>query len=315
MVETFLYAAAVVRDIDLSVPVLISGAGMACLYWSVFTGVMMRVKTTAMLYERMAILLFAVVVVSLLPAFCIGTRVMVFDVNQGDAVFIDDPSCTMLIDTGETDDYDSLITYFSVEKISHLDALVLTHAHDDHTGEADDLIRHLTIDRIFTNDDDTYPGTVLHTGDVLTCGDLRFSVIHGDMGSDNENDNSLVLLGEIGDETWLFAADIEHDAETAILEHGIAPVDVLKVAHHGSKTSSSPSFLEVINPKTAVVSVGKNNRYGMPDPYVMERLSKSSRVYRTDRDGTLMVRYLPGGVFSFRRTMREKSYPWNLKIP
>jgi len=315
LTDVFLQTVRSLKMMSFSVPVMLSKPWIKCMYWLVFLVMMMHVRTYANMLKNLGVLFALTVMVSSMPGLSIATRVIVFDVNQGDAIFVESDACSMLIDTGEDDDYDSLLTFFSKEKISRLHALVLTHNHADHTGETSDLMGQMTIDRVFTNKKNTFPGTVLKEDDVLACGDLRFLVVHGDMKSDNENNNALVLYGRIGSENWLFASDIETAAETMILNKGRLDVDVLKVAHHGSSSSTSNAFLRAIDPTHAIVSVGKNNAYNMPADAVMNRLIEACRVYRTDEDGSVMV-YYPGWCeWHIKRSMREKSYLWRLKIP
>ena len=100
---------------------------------------------------------------------------------------------------------------------------------------------------------------------------------------DNENDNSNVIYTEINNYTFLFMGDAGVEKEKDILEeYNISNIDVLKVGHHGSKTSSSDSFINEINPKYSIISVGKNNRYGHPNNEVLNTLS-NSKIYRTDK--------------------------------
>ena len=105
---------------------------------------------------------------------------------------------------------------------------------------------------------------------------------------DNENDNSNVIYTELNGYKFMFMGDAGVDKEKDILDkYNISNVDVLKVGHHGSKTSSSKSFINEINPKNSIISVGKNNRYGHPNKEVLNNL-KGSKIYRTDQDGSIM---------------------------
>ena len=107
---------------------------------------------------------------------------------------------------------------------------------------------------------------------------------------DNENDNSNVIYTEINGYKFMFMGDAGVEKEKDILEkYNISNVDVLKVGHHGSKTSSSYEFIKEINPKYGVISVGKNNRYGHPNKEVLENLT-DSKIYRTDLDGSIMFK-------------------------
>ena len=107
---------------------------------------------------------------------------------------------------------------------------------------------------------------------------------------DNENDNSNVIYTELNGYKFMFMGDASTTTEKEILNNYNLPnIDVLKVGHHGSKTSSGEEFIYEINPKYGVISVGKNNRYGHPNKEVLENL-KYSKIYRTDQDGSIMFK-------------------------
>ena len=107
---------------------------------------------------------------------------------------------------------------------------------------------------------------------------------------DNENDNSNVIYTELNSYKFLFMGDSEKDKEKDILnKYNLSNIDVLKVGHHGSKTSSSENFINEINPKYSIISVGKNNRYGHPNKGVLNNL-KESKIYRTDQHGSIMFK-------------------------
>lgn len=107
---------------------------------------------------------------------------------------------------------------------------------------------------------------------------------------DNENDNSNVIYTELAVYKFMFMGDAGVEKEKDILDkYNISDVEVLKVGHHGSKTSSSKSFIDEINPKYSIISVGENNRYGHPNKEVLNNL-EDSKIYRTDRDGSIMFK-------------------------
>ena len=107
---------------------------------------------------------------------------------------------------------------------------------------------------------------------------------------DNENDNSNVIYTEIDGYKFMFMGDAGIDKEKDILKkYNISNVDVLKVGHHGSKTSSSEGFINVVNPRYSIISVGKNNRYGHPNKEILNVLD-NSKIYRTDQDGSIMFK-------------------------
>ena len=106
----------------------------------------------------------------------------------------------------------------------------------------------------------------------------------------NENDNSNVIYTELNNHKFLFMGDAGIEKEKDILEkYNIGNIDVLKVGHHGSNTSSSKEFINSINPKYSIISVGKNNRYGHPNKDVLNTLD-NSKIYRTDKDGSIMIK-------------------------
>ena len=107
---------------------------------------------------------------------------------------------------------------------------------------------------------------------------------------DNENDNSNVIYTKLDGYKFMFMGDAGIDKEKDILDkYNLSNVDVLKVGHHGSKTSSSKSFINEINPKNSIISVGKNNRYGHPNKEALNNL-EGSKIYRTDLDGSIMFK-------------------------
>ena len=107
---------------------------------------------------------------------------------------------------------------------------------------------------------------------------------------DNENDNSNVIYTELDGYKFMFMGDAGVDKEKDILDkYNLSNIDVLKVGHHGSKTSSSKSFIDEISPKYSIISVGKNNRYGHPNKEVLNNL-EGSKIYRTDEDGSIMLK-------------------------
>jgi len=107
---------------------------------------------------------------------------------------------------------------------------------------------------------------------------------------DNENDNSSVIYTELNDHKFLFMGDAEIEVEEDLIKkYNLQDIDVLKAGHHGSKTSSSKKFIDSINPKYSIISVGKNNRYGNPNKEVLNNLD-NSKIYRTDQDGSVMFK-------------------------
>ena len=106
----------------------------------------------------------------------------------------------------------------------------------------------------------------------------------------NENDNSSVIYIKLNNHKFLFMGDAGLEVEEDLIEkYNLQDIDVLKVGHHGSKTSSGKEFIDVINPKYSIISVGENNRYGHPNDSVLDNL-ENSKIYRTDQDGSIMFK-------------------------
>ena len=107
---------------------------------------------------------------------------------------------------------------------------------------------------------------------------------------DNENDNSNVIYTELDGYKFIFMEDTSINTEKEIMsKYNLPHIDVLKVGHHGSRTSSSKEFINEIHTKYSIISVGKNNRYGHPNKEVLESL-KDSKIYRTDQNGSIMFK-------------------------
>lgn len=246
-------------------------------------------------------------------------RVTFVDVGQGDAALIDLPDGRLaLIDTGQGQRHPAareLAGLLAARRRSVIDLLVLTHGHPDHNGGLEQLLKRVRIEEVWLNGqllseerDRTFERlanlALRHGARLRFAPELcettrvfegaRLEVIWPCPRYDPAlelNDNSLTVRVRYGAKTFLFTGDLEAEAERRLLQTGkVSPVDVLKVAHHGSRTSSTPAFLEAIAPTVAVVSSGAGNRYGHPSPEVLGRLRAAGAVlHRTDYGGGLVV--------------------------
>ena len=222
------------------------------------------------------------------------TKVVLFDIGQGDALLIADDASTILIDTGDLDEYDALVNYLRKENIRMLDLVVITHWHRDHCGELADLLACFQVGMIVAPSIPAeYVGMGIHIvqkASVITCGNFAFTVLNA-QGAGSENNNSLVLYTRIGGDGWLFLGDAEAEIETELLGMNL-DVDIVKVAHHGSKTSSSKDFIAWADPAYALISVGRN-AYGLPDPEVVAGWQERATVLITKDDGSILFFYHP----------------------
>ena len=223
-------------------------------------------------------------------------RVYFIDVGQGDSSLIRYKNKNILLDTGgkyNKELYKDLILFFKSIGVKKIDYLILTHGDYDHMGEAINIVNNFKVDKVIFNcgsynnlEKELLKENISYESCVNNIDDLYFlqTKIYSD-----ENDNSNVIYLELNNYKLLFMGDASINKELDILdEYNIRDIDILKVGHHGSKTSTSKQFINMINPKYSVISVGKNN-YGHPNKKVLDNL-KESMIYRTDQDGTILFK-------------------------
>jgi len=251
-------------------------------------------------------------------------RIIVLDVGQGDAILVEGGRGGRLLVDGGPDPGRLLVGLD--ERLPpwdrRIDVAVLTHPHEDHAAGLATLLARYDVAQVLEPGmigpgpgyaalngalvDLGIPRGTLATGDLLTVDDVRFRVLWPDAdavperpsnGGTAVNNVSIVLLGEVGRHRVLLAGDIEEGIDPVLLARGIPPVDLLKVAHHGSRTSSTEQFLAAVRPGVAVISAGRDNPYGHPAPETVQRVEATgAHVYRTDRDGTVTVDLGPGSL-------------------
>ncbi len=227
------------------------------------------------------------------------------DVGQADCIMISNKGKYMLIDAGNNEDGPKLVTYFKDMGIEKFDYVVGTHAHEDHIGGLDDIIKNFEVDTFYMPDVITTTRTFEEVVEALeeksvafetpkidstfNFSDAYINVIYvGDNESDLNN-TSIVLKLTYGDSTFLFTGDASTKVEKQIKDKNIQ-ADVLKAGHHGSNTSSSATFLEKVNPKYIVIQVGENNTYNHPGEYTLKRFEKiGAKIYRNDLEGTIIA--------------------------
>ncbi|HNH45730.1 MAG TPA: MBL fold metallo-hydrolase, partial [Myxococcota bacterium] len=209
-------------------------------------------------------------------------RVDMLDVGQGDSILIRTPTKTILIDASEgVADVDDKLRALGVQGI---DLAVATHPHADHIGGMDDVVRAIPIKMYMDNglphDTQTYTRLMsdIESKGITYRAAVAGTVINLDLGAKFEvlfptgnpltgtrsdlNANSVVTRLSYKDDCFLFMGDAEEPTERALISRGLGACEVLKVAHHGSEYSSIQSFLDVVRPDIALISVGKGNTYG-----------------------------------------------------
>lgn len=230
-------------------------------------------------------------------------KVTVFDVGQGDATLVSTPNDKhFMIDTGRwSPDYNSakyiILPYLKAEGIEKLNAVFLSHPHADHIGGISELINTIPIDTIYNSgykyDSNLYtkyhtlakrksiPIKNLKAGRQVRLDPSILLLSYGPTGhafGAEPNDHSLILELVYGQTEFLFVGDAEKGQEHRLLEHygKLLDTNFLKVGHHGSRTSSSPSFLQTVTPNISVVSLAKSNRFQHPHPEAVRRISEYS---------------------------------------
>ena len=229
------------------------------------------------------------------------------DVGQADCTLIMLPTGeTVLVDAGNREDKDYILNYLNNLGVKHIDAAVATHPHEDHIGAMQYVLANYDVDKLFMPDfdiDTTVYTNMLYAMEEngvegikvtepfnMEIGGITFEILGPVSQYNDANNNSIVFKMSYGEKTFLFTGDIEKEAERDILNSGAdVKADVLKVAHHGSKTSSTSDFLTEVNPDLAIVHVGADNQYGCPNADVLGRLNKAE-ILRTDLLGDVVVK-------------------------
>ncbi len=235
-------------------------------------------------------------------------EIVFLDVSQGDSILLHYPhnKYNILIDTGGNYNYEIskniIIPYLKSKGINKIDYLILTHGDYDHMGESINLIENFKVEKVIFNCG-PYNDLEKELIKVLEKKKIKYYSCIKELNIDknklqflntkeydNENDNSNVIYTELNGYKFMFMGDSGIEKEKDILDkYNISDIDVLKVGHHGSKTSSDKKFIDEIKPKYSIISVGKNNRYGHPNKEVLDTLN-DSKIYRTDQDGSIMLK-------------------------
>ena len=228
------------------------------------------------------------------------------DVGQADCALITINNKNMLIDGGNGDDGVNIISFIQELGINTLDYVTATHPHEDHIGGLSAIIDAFKVSTIyspvesynsisfkeFKDASDRQCGiTLCKKGFTWNLDSAGISVLWSSQNEENINNTSIVLKLTHDNVSFLFTGDVEGGAESEIVkEKNTLNANVLKIAHHGSKTSTSYLFLREVMPQIAIISCGKYNPYGHPHRETTEKLSQAEiKTYRTDELGTVKV--------------------------
>lgn len=238
-------------------------------------------------------------------------KIWMFDIGQGDALLIEFPTgAQMLVDGGPGDfvlaKFGSVLPPWD----RSLDAVLVTHPDADHVSGVISVLDRYRVKTIYESgvgahtpfgqayedrrDSEAAHVVQISSGDLIKIGEVKLTVLWPEETQEGQypakrNNVSLVFLLEYGQTSMLFTADTEEEAEDGYALQ-VGDIDVLKVGHHGSLTSTSWNLLELTDPEVALISLGEDNSYGHPHPVILDRLSQvGTKIFRTDLDGDILL--------------------------
>lgn len=236
------------------------------------------------------------------------------DIGQGDAFLIDDRGKYYMIDVGgpKYKDYDSgeriLVPYLKSIGVKEIEGVFISHEDKDHAGNLNYLLENIRVKNIIVDKSlskefkDKYQAKIINIGDEVKLSDGFIRCIYDGENNENENDKSMGLLINIKGKTILSLGDLSAEFENKLDQRA----DILKLSHHGSRSSSSKEFIDRVDPDIALISAGRNNTYGHPNREVLHNI-RGIKTYNTQSDGLVKIRvknkeikvekYLKGGFF------------------
>lgn len=250
-----------------------------------------------------------------------GLCITILDVGQGDGICIRAEGITCMIDGGSSSKSNlaeyQIMPFLKHEGINEIDYWLITHPDQDHCSGYREMmemgkknaitvhtlvlpdaygIRESCAELIALAERNGIQVLLLSSGEYIQAGNMKITVLHPGEGyrTEDVNESSLVVSVEYEDFCGVFTGDATAESEQEVIryweEYGCRPIQLLKVGHHGSSTSTSEAFLKYCNPITAVISCGRDNRYGHPHEEVVERLKQyGCMIYRTDESGAVSV--------------------------
>lgn len=237
-------------------------------------------------------------------------NIFYFNVGQADSTLIMYKDKTIMIDAGNDSDGEEILKFIKAKGINQIDYLIGTHIHEDHIGGVADIVNNINVGKIFMpyneKEDSNFYIKVknsiqennlsiksVNAKDTFIIGEeISFEILYIDNTEPSEPNNaSIVVQLKYGTQEYLFMGDAEETVENKLLKEGILEdIDVLKVGHHGSNTSSTEDFINKVLPEISIISVQDGVYNNVPSKEVINRLEKNNnQVYRTDIDGTIWL--------------------------
>lgn len=241
----------------------------------------------------------------------------IIDVDQGDSILISSNGSNLLLDTGPMQSASLLYTHLVSNEIEKLDALMLTHFHDDHTGGVEKIMEKFTIDTLILpefskTEENTENVRILRSnvlennGKVFTAaqgmsvdiGDFELTTLAYYSNLETENARCIITIARFDDKKFLLMSDATKGAEELLLKEGLnLDCDVIKIGHHGSSTSTSKELLRAATPEYAVISCGLGNNYLHPHAETLSLIEDMEiELYRTDFNGTVSFYMTENGI-------------------
>ncbi|MBZ9689803.1 MBL fold metallo-hydrolase [Clostridium estertheticum] len=235
-------------------------------------------------------------------------KIHFIDVGQANSILIEQGNASMLIDAGNNPDSALVKNYISQQGITKLDYVVGAHPHEDHIGGLDYVINSFEIGKIYmpkaTSNTKAFQdvvnaikskgmkATVPKVGESFKIGEATATILAPNSSSyEDINNTSIVIRLTFGNNSFMLDGDAEDVSENEMLSKGLnVKADLWKLGHHGSSSSTTQNMLDKVNPKYAIISVGKGNTYGHPTQSTMNKLkAKNISVFRTDENGTIVL--------------------------
>ena len=257
-------------------------------YYFIYFKIILKINIKRNVTREVLLLFSLLLMFYLKPYYCIEGKVVMIDVGQGDCFLIQQPfnQGNILIDTGGLKNKDlaslTLVPYLRSQGIFELDYVFISLDDFDHCGAYESLSNQIEIKH-----------TVKKYQEKMKIGNIEIEMLKSDVSSNENNDTSLVIKATINDLVYLFTGDASNLVEKDLIKkYPDLKVDVLKVSHHGSTTGTCSEFLEVVRPKIALISCGRDNRYGHPSDAVLRRLEDYDiKIYRSDLMGMVKIVY------------------------